>query len=218
MAKKIISPVRYQRSNDLDKGPELIKTVKGTATALREYNSELNNFCRAGKFYIYDAIDEDFPKAIIEPLVREIHDQLERSTRYPIEFFISSPGGIVNYGLDLISLFEIAEKNHIEIHTHVYSDACSCASLIAAAGTVRYVSSRASHLLHFARGWDYAHNPEMGKRNQEFFEFQQQELMNIYKTKTKGKIKDLEKKLLADNFRVNGGKDLIKFGLADQLI
>lgn len=172
-----------------------------------------NNFAKDGKFFIYDSIGDDFPKTIIAPFIREIEEQLNSVHRTPLQVFINSPGGNVDYAFELISLFELANKNQIEVWTYVYAEACSAASFIAVCGNKRFVSSRASHLLHFARGWDYAHNPEMVKRNQQFMDFLQKEILRIYKTKTK--LTDLEAKLLADNFRINGGKDLIKFGLAD---
>lgn len=189
---------------------------KGQNNKEQFYFNESNNFCKDGKFFIFDEIGDDFPKTIIAPLIREIDEQLEKSARYPIQFFINSPGGDVSMGLELISLFELAIKNQIEIYTYVQADACSCASLIAVCGSQRFVSTRSSHLIHFARGWDYAHNPEMGKRNQQYFEFLQKELVKIYKTKTK--LTDIEQKMLADNFRITSGKELIKFGLADHIL
>jgi hypothetical protein len=56
----------------------------------------------------------------------------------------------------------------------------------------------------------------MSERNHKTTKFLQEELVQIYKEHTK--VQDIEKKLLADNYMVNGGKALIKLGLADQII
>lgn len=173
------------------------------------------NWAKDTNFYIFDVIGEEFPKQIIVPFVEAIEKQLTKRDMGELNIYITSPGGYVKYGFDLIAHIERAKEASIVVNTYVTSEACSCGSLIAVTGTNRYIGERAYHLLHFARGADYAHNPEMLKRNYENGLFWQKKLIAIYSKYTK--IKDLEKKLLADNYMINGAKDCIKAGVADHL-
>lgn len=173
------------------------------------------NFNIGKSFYIFGNVDESFPKQIIVPFVNAVDKSLLKKTQDELSIYITSNGGNVNYAFDLITHMERAIAEGVEVNTYVSSEACSCGSLIAVSGSKRYISRRAYHLLHFMRGWDFAHNPDMIDRNAENGKFWQNELVNIYKTKTK--LKDIEAKLLADNYMVNGGAACIKLGLADFL-
>lgn len=174
------------------------------------------NFFKDGKFYINGDIDDSIPQNIIQPLVDEIERRAEFQNPKPLEFFINSNGGDLSYCYEIIGLFKLANAKGIPVCTYVLSYAASAASLIAVCGNMRYVTRRSYHLLHFARGWDYAHNPEMSERNHSTMKFLQSELVEIYREHTK--IKDIEAKLLADNFMPTGGKKLIQLGLADQIL
>lgn len=176
------------------------------------------NFHDNGKFFIYGDIDETFPQNIIAPFATLVQTYSELTSPPPIEIWISSSGGDLSYTFDLITLMELAIASEIEILTYVTSTACSAASLIAVSGSQRVVSRRAYHLLHFARGADYSHNPIMSERNLENMKFLQSEMLQIYSSKTKLNIEQLEKDLLADNFIINGGQNLIDNGLADILL
>ena len=174
------------------------------------------NFFKDGRFYIQGDVDESIPSNIIQPLVEEIERRSEFHNPKPLEFFINSNGGDLALCYEIIGLFKLANAKGIPVCTYVMSYAASAASLIAECGNMRYVTRRSYHLLHFARGWDYAHNPEMADRNTATMKFLQSELVEIYKEHTK--IKDIEAKLLADNFMPTGGKQLIRLGLADQIL
>lgn len=174
------------------------------------------NFYSGGKFYIYGDIDETIPENIIAPLFNEIKNRSNQTNPEPIQVVINSYGGRIDYAFDIISLFDLAKEVGVQVVTIVMSTACSAASLIALCGHERVVSERAFHLLHFARGFDYADSPEMSKRNHENYTFINKQIVKLYEEKTK--IKDIEKKLLSDNFMINGGRDLIKQGLADKII
>lgn len=171
------------------------------------------NWASGNNFYIFDAVGEEFPKQIIVPFIEAIDKQLAKKEPGELDIYITSPGGYVKYGFDLIAHIEKAKELGIVVNTYVTSEACSCGSLIAVTGTNRYIGERAYHLLHFMRGGDYAHNPEMLKRNYENGVFWQKKLVEIYAKYTK--VKDIEAKLLADNYMVNGAKDCIKLGIAD---
>jgi len=171
------------------------------------------NFYENNSFYIYGGIDETLPKNIIVPFINAVQKQKGKVEKGELHIYISSSGGMVQYGLDLIAHIEDAIKNEITVNTYVTSTACSCASLIAVTGSVRYVAPRAYHLLHFARGWEYVHNPVMAERNLENWIFMQDQIVAHYKKYTK--LKGIPAKLLADNFMINGAADLIKNGLAD---
>jgi ATP-dependent protease ClpP protease subunit len=188
-------------------------TKKETYTPLNGPAGAGNNFASGRNFYIYGNVDDSMPRNIIAPFVEECEKQFGRREPQPINIYISSYGGRVDYGFDLIAQIERAKECGITINTFVTSVACSCGSLIAVTGTNRFVGERAYHLLHFMRGTDYAHNPEMLKRNYENGKFWQTKLVDIYKRYTK--IKDIEAKLLADNYMVNGANQCIKLGLAD---
>jgi ATP-dependent protease ClpP protease subunit len=192
-----------------------IKKIKNNQTVI-DISGVKENFEEEGDFFIGGEIDESFTHNIIAPLIREIKKRKEMVLPAPIDFFISSYGGYVSQAFDLITWFEHAKKCGLEIHTYVTSVAFSAASLIAVSGHKRYGSSRAYHGLHFMRGWDYAHNPNMAERNAENHKWMQSELIKIYKQKTK--LKDIEDKLLADNYMINGGANLLKFGFIDELL
>jgi ATP-dependent protease ClpP protease subunit len=174
------------------------------------------NFHHHGRFYIFGDIDETIPEMITAPLVEEIINRSKTLEKESIQIFITSNGGRLDYAFDLVAAFDMAKTMGIVIETIVPSTACSAGSLIAICGHHRIVSERTYHLLHFAKNWDYSHNPEMSKRNHENLAFLNKQMIKLYEERTK--VKDVKEKMLADNFMINGGKELIKQGLADQLI
>ena len=174
------------------------------------------NFNHGNNFFITGEIDETIAFEITAPLIQKINEEKTKTDKAPINIYISSYGGYVHHAFDLITWFEYAKTVGVPIHTYVTSVAFSAASLIAVAGHKRFGSTRAYHGLHFARGFDYSHNPEMTQRNADNFKWQQNELINIYKKYTK--LKDLPKLLVADNYMVNGGAELKKLGLIDEII
>jgi len=173
------------------------------------------NFERDGNFYIFGDIDESIPENIIAPLVAEIRDQKDKKEPKVITIHISSQGGELYYALDLIHIIEMAKDVGVEIHTVVSSQACSAASMIAISGHRRFARRWSSHLIHFPRVWDHCHNPEMAQRNLDYTKFINKEVVELYKRKTK--IKDVEKKMLADNYIIMGN-DLLEWGLVDVLV
>lgn len=174
------------------------------------------NFYHGNRFYIFGDIDESTPEKIIGPLSMTIEELSKQKTPPPIEFFISSDGGIANYALDIIALFDIAKSHGIIVKTTVTSSACSAASLIAVSGHVRFASEYAYHMLHFPRGDDYSHNTVMAERNLGNRKFLEKAVLEIYTKHTK--IDGLEEKLLGDHFYINGAKSLKKYGLIDKII
>jgi ATP-dependent protease ClpP protease subunit len=173
------------------------------------------NFHKDNNFYIFGGIDNSMPEKIIAPFIELIDRKSNLKNPGQVHIYVSSYGGLVQYGFDFIQQMERAKDAGITVNTYVSSVACSCGSLIAVAGTPgkRYIGERAYHLLHFMRGSDYAHNPIMMERNFENGKFWHKVLLDIYKKYTK--IQKLEEKLLADNYMVNGAAACIKAGLAD---
>lgn len=182
----------------------------------KKVGSDLQNFQMDGNFYITGEVDESIAKEITAPLIERIMEEKEKAIKEPIKIYISSYGGYLKDAYDLISWFEYAKSVGVPIHTYVTSVAFSAASLIAVAGHKRFGSSRAFHGLHFARGFEYSHNPEMTKRNADNSNFLQNELVKIYQKYTK--LKDIPKLLLADNYMVNGGTEMKKLGLIDEIL
>lgn len=174
------------------------------------------NFVRDDCFYITGDIDESIAREITAPLIERIEEEKLKKYKDPIKFYISSYGGDIKDAFDLISWFDYAKSVGVPIHTYITSVAFSAASLIAVAGHKRFGSSRSFHGLHFARGFDYSHNPEMAQRNADNFKWMQSELVKVYSENTK--LKDIPKLLLADNYMINGGAELKKWGLIDEII
>lgn len=174
------------------------------------------NFVRDDCFFITGEIDESIAREITAPLIARINEEKEKVIKEPIKIYISSYGGYVKDAFDLITWFDYAKSVGVPIHTYVTSVAFSAASMIAVAGHKRFGSVRAYHGLHFARGSEYSHNPEMAQRNADNTKWMQAELVRIYQDHTK--LKDIPKLLLADNFMVNGGAEMKKLGLIDEII
>jgi len=173
------------------------------------------NTFQDGKFYIFDTVDENFPKEIILPFIEEVK-KVESLQTKKIEIFISSYGGYVNYCFDLISQIERAKAKGIEVITYVTSMACSAGSLIAITGSKRYVSEYAVHLVHSGSNWAYSHNMQMSENNFEYDKFWRNKCEGLYKKYTK--MKDIKKKMLTDNHYILGSEELIKQGFADNLL
>lgn len=182
---------------------------------MNEEDAKLN-FSDGNKFYIFGDIDESIPEMILAPLYRRIDDLSALKTPPAIDVFISSDGGYANYALDVISAFDVARFKGVRINTIVTSNAGSAASLIAVCGHHRVASSYATFLLHFARSMDYAHNPDMAERNLASRKFLDKQIVGMYKAHTK--IKDIEKKFLADNYMIHGGKELKRLGCVDEIL
>lgn len=172
------------------------------------------NFFKDTNFYIFGGIDSTMPEKIIAPFIEVVDKKSNLRKPGSINIYVSSYGGLVQYGFDLIAQIERAKDLGFQVNTFVSSTACSCGSLIAVTGTKRFIGERAYHLLHFARGGSYSHNPIMSERNLENDRFMQKALVDIYKKYTK--LRDIEAKLLADNFMVNGAAACIRAGLADE--
>lgn len=172
------------------------------------------NWSELNDFYIFGDVDTTFARDIIVPFITQVNKlEKSRSTKKELNIYVTSNGGFIHYAFDLINHIEYAKQRGIIVNTYVTSQALSAGSLIAVTGTNRYIGERAFHLLHFMRGWSYSHNPEMSKRNSDNDAFWQEKLVDIYKRYTK--IKDIKRKLIADNFMVNGADKCIEAGLAD---
>lgn len=174
------------------------------------------HFVLGNKFYIQGEIGEELCAKITAPLIALIETKEKEKAPTSIDIYLCSPGGDVYPALDLVAQIERAKKIGIEVRTIVTGHVASAASLIAVTGHKRLVSKRASHLIHYARMWQYSNNPEMLDREYEFGKWLQQTLVDIYKEYTK--LEDVETKIKTDNYRINGAEDLIRLGLADEII
>lgn len=166
-------------------------------------------------FFIFGDIDEEFNDIILPAFIESIFANLELKKPDPINLFIKTYGGSRDMAWEMISWIEKAKKNKCPIDTYVNSHVASAGSLIAVCGSTRYVSQRASHLLHYASGWNYSNNPELSKRQLEADIFEQNEITRIYSENTK--LTDIPNKLKHDYY-ILGGKNLIKYGLADIIL
>lgn len=197
---------------------ELIKDDNSSKSKNPSFSGGSQNFYSDNNFYIFGDVGKDFCKEIVVPFIEVVEQELSKKEPEDINIYITSPGGYVSYAFDLITHMEKAISAGINVNTYVTSYAASAGSLIAVSGSHRYISKRAYHLLHYMRGFDYSHNPIMSERNNENAQFWQDQLIDIYASKTKMKRKTLEKKLLADNYMINGSDECIKVGLADEEI
>lgn len=174
------------------------------------------NFFNGNRFYIFGDIDETIPEKIISPLSLKIEELSKQRNPAPIEIHISSDGGYAQYALDIISLFDLAKSMGVKIITIVTSNAGSAASLIAVSGHYRVASKYASYMMHFGKSWDFSHNPIMAERNLDNKKFLDNTIVSIYEKQTKlKKVSDL---ILADGYTINGGAQLKKLGLIDEII
>jgi len=174
---------------------------------------DLRNFKKKGNFYIMGDIDETIPINIIAPLQLTIENKIASDDTSPIKVYITSNGGWVDMAFDIVGLFEHAKAHGIPIHTYVMSAAYSAGSIIAVAGSVRFVTRRASHLIHYPRGSDYSDSPVMAQRNLDWYKFLSEEMIVLYEKYCK--IPNLREKLLTDNYMVHG-PELLKFKVADK--
>lgn len=175
------------------------------------------NFAKDGRFFIYGEIDEHFSRDIIVPFIEEAHKRKVDKSINPIEIYINSYGGLVHEALDLVSHIEIAKKDLVQIHIYTLANAMSAATLIAVVGTKRFISKRTQFMIHYSRGFEYSHNPEMAKNNLDANIFQQKAIVGVYTQYAKVKEKDVERKMLADNYFISG-EELIRLGFADAII
>lgn len=174
------------------------------------------NYFFNGSFYIFGEIDETILTNIIPNFLTETSHKANSLNPEPINIYINSGGGDLYIAWELITLIEHASRLGIPVVSHVYAKAASAASLIAISCPIRVVSERAAHIMHYARGGDFAHNPEMARRNLQYFEFLQEEILTLYKKHTK--IDDVHKKLELDNYIIFGGGKLKQYGLADYVL
>lgn len=179
-------------------------------------DDQVSNFFNGNSFYIFGDIDDSIPEKIISPLIMKIEEFSKLRNPPAIEIYISSDGGYTYFAMDIVALFEIARARGVRIVTIVPSHAFSAASMIAAAGHHRVVGPNAAHLIHYSRSHDFSHNPIMADRNNDHRKHIDRTLIEFYEKYTK--LKDLEKLLTADNYMINGWKELKKLGLADEVI
>jgi len=175
------------------------------------------NFSKDGKFFIFGEIDEDFSRDIIVPFIEEVHKRKVDKSINPIEIYINSYGGLVHEALDLVSHIEMAKKDLVQIHIYILANAMSAVTLIAVVGTKRFISKRTQFMIHYSRGFEYSHNPEMAKNNYDANVFQQKAIVGLYTEYTKIKEKDVEKKMATDNYFISG-QELIRLGFADLIV
>ena len=182
-----------------------------------EIEPKPKNFAKDGRFYIFGDIDENFSRDIIVPFIEEAHKRKADKSINPIEIYINSYGGLVHEALDFVAHIEMAKLDLVQVHTYILSNAMSAATLIAIVGTKRIISKRTQFMIHYSRGFEYSHNPEMAKNNFEANLFQQKAIVGVYTQYTKVKEKDVEKKMLVDNYFISG-QELIRLGFADAII
>lgn len=193
---------------------ELIYPANAQASTATEENI---NFVEGDEFYIHGVFDFTITKYVVPKLVAAV--QNARNMREAIiRFYIDSPGGYVHVLKNVLSLIEVAKAQGTIVETNVFSNAYSCASILAAAGTpgFRFISPYAEHLPHLgATGSGMVINDteaeRMSIRMKSHFEF----VRDCYKRYAK--IKDLDKVIHDDCFYIRG-KDIIKNGLADEVL
>jgi len=172
------------------------------------------NFVENNRVYIQGSFDESISKHVIPYLLKIITNR-EQTIIY---IYISSDGGCVYFLKELLALFELAKSKGMRIETYVLARAYSCGSILASAGSkgFRFISSNAEHLCHLgASSTGYVFNDKELERSTERAKSHFDFVRSVYKKYAN--IENLEDAIKNDNYFIRG-KDIIKNGLADEII
>ena len=174
------------------------------------------NFFHNGRFYIHGHFDETISTNIIPHLFEEITIKSKYRDE-KITFMINSLGGYVHILKDLLGLIEVAKSADIAVETLVFGNAYSCGSMLAIAGTpgLRFVGKHAEHLCHLGSVGSRSNSDAELNRNTAKSKAHFNFVRDLYKEYAK--IPNLEEAIKDDNFYVRG-RNIIKFGLADEMI
>lgn len=161
--------------------------------------------------YLFDTVNVRSAQLIIKDLLR-----MNQESDEPIAMFINSGGGSV---VDMMAIIDVMNAVKSPINTFVLGMAASAASLIAANGNKRMISSNSSMMIHeAARKMIFdTRDPEAFKALDELEELNSRvsEMYSLVTGKSKEGIKDLLSKKQDINLTA---KESIEFGLVDEIM
>lgn len=100
------------------------------------------------KIYIYDSIDEDSSLSFVNCIDKFIDYDNRIGRREPIEILINSGGGLVYYGLTIISTIEKLKKMGYKITTTNIGICASMAFVISVCGDIRKSYNNSVYMYH----------------------------------------------------------------------
>ncbi len=161
--------------------------------------------------YLFDKVNSRSAQLIIKDLLR-----MNQESDEPIAMFINSGGGSV---IDMMAIIDVMNAIKAPVNTFVLGIAASAASLIAANGKKRMISSNSSMMIHEAATkmiFD-TRDPESFKVLDELEELNAR-VSEMYSSVT-GKSKEDIKTLLSKKKDINlTAKESIEFGLVDEIM
>jgi ATP-dependent Clp protease protease subunit len=170
--------------------------------------------------YLFDTIDKNTVKAVVENIIRinkqddEIDKREKDYKRLPIEIIINSRGGSIYDGLGLIS---VIEKSKTAIHTYVYGLAASMGLLVAVSGHKRFSGRLSTFMYHSVSSTMGGKLDHLKNRLDEI-----QRLQNIYDqyllTKTKFGIDQLKSSQEQQRDWFMGPEEALELGVIDEII
>lgn len=161
--------------------------------------------------YLFDSVNSRSAQSIIQDLLR-----MNQESDEPISMFINSGGGSV---VDMMAIIDVMNAVKSPVNTFVLGIAASAASLIAANGKKRMISSNSSMMIHeAARKMIFdTRDPESFKALDELEELNMR-VSEMY-SKVTGKSKENIKNLLSKKKDINlSAKESIEFGLVDEIL
>lgn len=142
----------------------------------------------------------------------------------PIHMYVNSPGGQVTHGLAIYDTMQLIKS---PVHTIVIGQAASMGSLLAQAGSKRYITENARHMIHRVSSgtqgtsgsvWVQELEFEDAKRRLDESKKINEKLTHIYvKHNSKGKAYDeLLETMKFDTYL--SAEEAVEFGLVDEII
>jgi len=161
--------------------------------------------------YLFDTVNPYSTESIIKDLLR-----MNQEGDEPISMFINSPGGRV---VDMFALIDVMNAIDAPINTFVLGQAASAASLIAANGDKRLISTNSSMMIHEA-----ATKMVFDTRDTDSFKVLEEvkvlnDKVNGLYSKATGKSEEEIKELLSkkDDIKLTA-QEAIAFGLVDEIM
>ena len=181
------------------------------ASVIKGQNKPMN-VVHDGRFFIHGLVDETIATEILPALTSEI-EKKRKEKDASIQVYIDTNGGQACYTKSILTLFERAKSYDIDIETYVFARAYSAGSLIACAGTKRFVGPYAEHLCHLGSTTTkrMINDTELEREKQraQNHDATVREIYTRY-----ARIKNLEEVIRDDSLFIRG-QDLIDNGLAD---
>lgn len=142
----------------------------------------------------------------------------------PINMYVNSPGGMVTHGL---AIYDTMQFIKAPIHTIVIGQAASMGSLLAQAGTKRFMTENARHMIHRVSSGTGGTSGSIHVQELEFEDARRRleesknlntKLTEIYvKHNTKGKTyEELHETMKFDTYL--NAREALEFGLIDEIL